>query len=262
MSTMIRLPVLLLPALLLSHAAAGGASAPAASLWALEIPVSSPERSIAFYEESLGFRVERGPGAESGATLRNGEGRLALRRSPSPQAGRGAARAYLNMSVGDLETALSRALAAGGRIDEKKVKESAVGPYLEIFDPDGNLIHLIDHPWDEMAADDPPAVFNIGVHVRSIAEAEPFFARLGFVVSTRDYLPRTLVYERRGVSYIVLHPDAEGPSSPGEAAGGLVVSVADPSGLASTMEGSPGAEIRSPSGVPVRLVSPQEPGER
>ena len=258
MSTFLLVLLVILMALLSVNSFAADGAATPVSLWALELPAADLENSIDFYTTALGFRVEARNPEASVVDLVNGKARITLRSTDAPQAAAGAARAYLNMSVGDLASSLRAVRAAGGTKESMEVEESAVGPFLKVLDPSGNPIDVIDHPWDEMAPGDTPAVFNIGIQVRSIGEAEPFFTSLGFSVSTRDYLPETLVFERQGIGYFVIHPLADESPKPVEAAGGLVVVDG---GAAMTKSGAPRL-ITSPSGVRVRLVHPGQRSAR
>ncbi len=215
-------------------------------IWAIEMQTDDLDRSAGFYTGALGFRVERRDPSGRTIELRNGEGRLVLSLTDAPAAPAGTARVYLNMSVGDVHAAARKAASHGGRIVDRVPRTSAVGPFLEVSDPYGHPIHLIDHPWDEMAAGDTPAVFNYGLNVRSIEEDEPFMTTLGLEVATRDYLPETLVFKRQGIGYVVMHQHAERTCDPGWSAGALI--------LAGGIRGAAG-EMRGPSGILVKLMA-------
>lgn len=177
----------------------------------------------------------------------NGAARLILRRSDQQAPADEPARINLNMTVGDLDTIRERVIKAGGRVRSEPL-DSAVGPYLKIEDPFGNSIHIIDHPWDDIEGDAIPAMFNIGLQVRDIPRTEAFLTGLGFKVSTREYLPKTLVFERTGAGgYLVVHAHAERQARSDEATGSLVIR---------TPEGRAGQrEVRGPSGILVRMVA-------
>jgi predicted enzyme related to lactoylglutathione lyase len=262
------------PAVVVASAAppAGSAMTPAGGaveIEALRHEVGDLERSVDFYAAALGFAVDRREPSGDEARLRQGAFRLILVRSTAPAARPGSARLYLNMSVADLDEARAAVAAAGGRILSPSPLQSAVGPYLEVTDPSGNLVHLIDHPWDDDGGEpSAPTLFNLGLAAPTIEAVEPFLEALGFEVATRDYLPRTLVYEKRGASYLVVHPDAAADPDPGAATGALVLAVADPAALlkrlrrsggttASPAEGGPSGEapipVRGPAGVRVIL---------
>ncbi len=230
--------VLMIPVLdVLASSALAQDSAPAAGdggmeIEALQYEVRDLEQAVDFYTAALGFEVERREASGEEVRMRLGPMRLILAQSAAPPAKAGSARIYLNMSVADLETARAAVVDAGGHVRSEDALQSAVGSYLEVTDPSGNQIHLIDHPWDnEQQPPITPTVYNIGLAVRSIEAVERFLSELGFIVATRDYLPETLVFERRGVAYLVVHAEAVAEAEPRSATGALVLAVAEPEAL-------------------------------
>ena len=254
-------------ALLATAAAPIAAAGPAADsgLRALELGVPDVERAVAFYTAALGFSVVDAEPAGTWTLLANGDARLALSRSGLPQAAAGRARAYPNFSVGDLAAAAEALVGAGGRVGE--AFDSPVGRALRYVDPFGHPGHLIDHPWDEMSAEAPPAVFNVAASVRDVETSERFYTALGFAVRTRDYLPQTLVFEPRGTAQLILHPAAEGDAGPGTESGALLLDF-DPARALAALEavaagverttpatgGATTVEVRDPSGILVKLA--------
>ncbi len=196
-------PVLLVLALMITAmpAVAGDDATAAAAeprLWALELGVADLGRAVEFYTSALGFEALAGEPVQTWALLGNGEARLALALSSLPAAPAGTARAYANFSVGDLDAAARAVAEAGGTLEEPF--ESPVGMARRFRDPFGHPGHLIDHPWDEMPAGSPPAVFNVALNVRDVETSERYYTALGFEVRTRDYLPQTLVFEPRATT--------------------------------------------------------------
>ncbi len=243
------------------------ATTPEQGLWALELGVPDLDRAVEFYTSALGFEVVTADQAETWTLLGNGSARLALALSGLPVSPDGKARAYANFSVGSLDAAAAAVVAAGGSAEVPF--ESPVGRALRFLDPFGHPGHLIDHPWDEMSPGDPPAVFNVALNVRDVETSERFYTALGFEVRTRDYLPRTLVFEPRGSAQLILHPSASGDADAHREAGALLIN-ADP-GVASTAlagfgtsvapatpatERTAGStvEIRDPSGILLKLA--------
>ncbi len=240
---------------------------PTTGLWALELGVPDLEAAVTFYTAVLGYQVVAAEPAKTWTLLGNGDARLALGLSGLPAAPEGGARAYANYSVGDLDAA-SRAVAlAGGSIEEPF--DSPVGTAVRFVDPFGHPGYLIDHPWDEMVAEAPPAVFNVALNVRDVESSERFYTALGFTVRTRDYLPQTLVFEPRGSAQLILHPTAASDAGPGSEAGALLL-AADPgralgalAGLRTMVErttpalspaAGPTVELRDPSGILLKLA--------
>jgi catechol 2,3-dioxygenase-like lactoylglutathione lyase family enzyme len=231
-------------------------------VWGLQFGVTDVERSVRFYRDALGFEeAARGPDS---ALLRTGELLVVLHRSARRPAPAGAARVHLNLSVGQLEESAGRVEAAGGSVALKDVLASAVGPYLEVLDPDGHPLHLIDHPWDEFAAEDAPVLFNVSWVVADHEPYEPFFADIGIGVATRDYLPKTLVMEPAGAAQLVLHPGERAPAELDVDRGTMIlvsrttiVGAGDLPGFVSARPGVLGAtgiELRTPDRIPVRIL--------
>lgn len=205
---------------------------------ALQLECEDVPRCARFYRDAFDFEPE--PGASH--IVRSGDVRIVLRRGEPLLPAGDAAHINLNLSVGDLAVARQRTIEAGGRVSSERLT-SAVGPYLAVEDPAGNSIHLIDHPWDELPSGAPPVVFNLGLSVPDLPASEAFFTGLGFRVATRDYLPQTLVFERTGMTQLVLHRTAKRAAAPREATGTLVV------------RGTSSSEVHGPSGIVVRRSS-------
>ncbi len=224
---------------------------------AVEYAVGDVARAEAFYTGACGFTRESAD--DEGVVLRNGEARLILTLTRSPAAPPEAARIYLNMSVGSLATARRAVIAAGGTV-RGETRDSAVGAWIEAIDPHGHPVHLIDHPGDALHPEAPPVLFNIGIHVRDMVEAESFLGRLGFEIATRDYLPKTLVFRRSGMAYVVLHASRGPDASAGVSAGALILESADPRGMAARAgvdapAGARALALRDPSGNLYRVTA-------
>jgi hypothetical protein len=168
----------------------------------------------------MGFESHRSDGAAGGGAwslLRGRELALLLVASSRRGAPEGSPRLTMNLSVGDLDAAVRRVREHGGTVDPER-RTSVVGAYVRAADPAGHAVHLIDHPEDDLSPGDPPRLFNVGIASASIPETERFVGRVGIPVATRDYLPRTLVFEKRGATYLIAHPGATpdgGATDPG-----------------------------------------------
>lgn len=245
---------------------------PPPRVWALERGVPDVPAAVDFYTAALGFELAAGDGT-AWALLVNGEARVVVTLSDVPVASPGSSRVYPNFTVGDLAAAQRAVLAAGGHVDGEP-RASAVGQAVAIRDPFGHPANLIDHPWDEKAAESAPEVFNFGLRVRSVVEAESFLTALGFAVGNRDYLPQTLVFQPQGVAQLVVHPIAERPADPLADAGALWLD-AEPTALVASLDAahrhveraSPGldpaaatVELRGPSGLLFK-VARRPPGD-
>jgi predicted enzyme related to lactoylglutathione lyase len=238
-------------------------------IWGIELGTPDVAASRRFYE-ALGFEPLRDESGGLWTLLRNGEVALVLSASDRRAAAIEMPRIYLNLSVGDLDRAARTVRENGGSVDPGPPAETPVGRSLSAADPAGHPLHLIDHPGDDLAADAAPKVFNLGVTSAVLDGDERFFAVLGLGVASRDYLPATLVLERRGASYLVLHPRTSAPAAAGPVLDGGRLLLHSPGpvlaglrdaglavGGARMPAGGLGAgdlELRSPSGVAVAVA--------
>jgi catechol 2,3-dioxygenase-like lactoylglutathione lyase family enzyme len=186
---------------------------PGAPVWGLEVQVSDLQRARRTYVAGLGFVVEEDEPDRGWAILRNGETRLVLVATEENAGPPAAADPTLTILVGSLSSVADSFLKSGGRIPDREQKSSAVGPYLEAEDADGHTVHLLAAPWDDVEAGDPPQVFNIGMNHRDLGEIEEYYARLGFEVSSREYLPETLPLGQPGGQSLVYHRGSAEPQA-------------------------------------------------
>lgn len=137
-------------------------------LGAVELTVSDLDRSVAFYRDALGLRLQRreDPVAAMGA---GAEDLLVLHELPGARpSGRHAGLfhlALLHPSRLELARALGRLAAAGARLDG--ASDHGVSEALYLADPDGNGIELYaDRPREQW----PPADVAAGERVRMFVE--------------------------------------------------------------------------------------------
>ena len=128
----------------------------------VNIDVPDLDRAVAFYTEAFGLRVTRRFGT-GGAELSGWPVRVYLLRKDEGSAGAGESLrnynrhwtpVHLDVVVDDLETALSRALAAGARA-ETEIRTEAWGKIGVLADPFGHGLCLIEfrgRGYDEIAA--------------------------------------------------------------------------------------------------------------
>jgi predicted enzyme related to lactoylglutathione lyase len=127
----------------------------------VNIDVPDLGRAVAFYTEAFGLTVSRRFGVE-GAELSGWPVRLYLLQKPERSVGAGESpRCYerhwtpvhLDIVVDDLGAALSRAVAAGARL-ETEVRTAAWGKIVVLADPFGHglcLIEFLGRGYDEVA---------------------------------------------------------------------------------------------------------------
>ncbi len=235
-------------ALFSTAASVPATESPQPRIWGLERGVSDVDSAIAFYTAALGFEVVSQESDGTWALLHNGTARLALVLSDAPVAGDDSPRVYPNFSVGGLDATAGAVVAAGGSVAGTP-RTTPVGSALAIRDPFGHPANLIDHPWDEKAADSPPEIFNFGLRVESVATAETFLTALGLTVQTRDYLPQTLVFAPQGVAQLVVHPVAAQAVAPLTDAGALWLD-ADPGDVLAALNETQRRGARATPAIP------------
>ncbi len=207
-------------------AVARDAAITAPDVWGIELPVSNVDAACRFYSSALGCEVETAYSPESGAVLRNGNVRIVLRKSDARPDVDGAAGVYLSFRVADLDSTARAITAAGGSVGGTGPKKFALGQSLPIADPSGNPANLVALDGGEPAPA-APAIFNVGITVKSFEDSEPFFAKLGFRVFSREFLPESLPLERNGAVAIVLHARASVSATPGKRRSTLLLRTGD-----------------------------------
>jgi predicted enzyme related to lactoylglutathione lyase len=113
--------------------------------------VDDVERAVAFYSRGLGLAlVEQEPGW---AHVKLGEQTFwIMKKLPGPggPANRDYARhwtpVHLDLVVDDIDEAVERALAAGGRLDKPIMRDPNRGDLANLSDPAGNGVDLVRRP--------------------------------------------------------------------------------------------------------------------
>ncbi|HZI93831.1 MAG TPA: VOC family protein [Patescibacteria group bacterium] len=132
----------------------------------VNIDVDDLEKAVSFYESGLGLTPRRRLGGQAREMLgASSPVYLLQNRAGSPpfeaatagrQYGRHWTPVHLDLSVEDLETAVARALAAGGRL-EGRIEQRGWGRMARMADPFGHgfcLLQFQGRGYDEVA--DPP----------------------------------------------------------------------------------------------------------
>jgi predicted enzyme related to lactoylglutathione lyase len=127
----------------------------------VNIDVPDLARAVAFYTQAFGLTVTRRLGA-GGAELSGWPVRVYLLQKPEGSIGAGdSARRYdrhwtpvhLDVVVDDVATALSRAMAAGAKV-ETEIRTAAWGRIVGVADPFGHgicLLQFLGRGYDEIA---------------------------------------------------------------------------------------------------------------
>ncbi len=195
-------------------------------VWALELGVADLKRAEEFYAKALAFEREEGACCGPALVLKNRGMRLLLREGKAEPRAVGVAGINLNMRVGDLPSAVAATRQYGAQIDNPTPEAFALGMYVNIRDPFGNEIHLLDVANDNLTAESKPTVFNLGVQLENLEAGEKFYTRLGFQVYSREYLP-DLPFQKHGAVALVMHGEATKPVKAGVRNGTLILRVED-----------------------------------
>ncbi len=130
----------------------------------INIDVPNLDQAVAFYEQAFGLTVTRRLGTEA-VELGGLPVRLYLLQKPSGSVGAGAdlrrydrhwTPVHIDVVVDDIEAALHRAVAAGGRA-EAEIRAYAWGKIAILSDPFGHgfcLIEFLGRGYDEIADDE------------------------------------------------------------------------------------------------------------
>jgi predicted enzyme related to lactoylglutathione lyase len=175
----------------------------------------------------LGFTAIDSVNNDSTALLKSGPLHLVLTEGDAPLPPAGAAEVIINMSVADLPATVDYAIAGGAIVTDTAVREFAHGTFVRIRDPFGNRINLLDVGQSHEDPNFTPRVFNIGVTQDDLPQAESFYAALGFVPLTRDYLPDVLPLAMSGAAMLILHNEADACRVPGTRNFRIILSVED-----------------------------------
>ncbi len=201
----------------------------------LVLPSVDLELDASFYSEALGWQIDR-EGKES-TVLRMGEMLLVLDSLREPVTEDPRSSLYINLRVADIERTAARVLDQGGSAVDERAKKFVLGMSRTMRDPSGNVFNLIRLEGETLAGSALPALFNLGVHMAGMDALRKLFVdRLGFVVYSDDYLPRTLPLQPRGALSLVLHDDAHGSwitdrSAQHGCGSALLLAVGDPESL-------------------------------
>jgi catechol 2,3-dioxygenase-like lactoylglutathione lyase family enzyme len=196
-----------------SPATAPGASGagPRLAVAGLRIQVTDLGAAEQFYTRALGFAIVRGAGGGTGAVLRNGAVELHLRQvaKPAPAHYPGDAEIHVNFEVKSLAATIKDLAAAGVPTVEGSPQPAAIGTYVTIKDPAGNIHQLLELTKPRRPADR-PTVFNLEIEVTDMKRARTFYVdRLGFEVETERFFPPTIPLRERGPAPLVLQETAQ-----------------------------------------------------
>lgn len=152
----------------------------------------------------------------------------------------------LNLAVDSLENFVKRLRAAGCSVLDTVPRPSQIGVYYRVFDPAGNMIHLIEPNFD-MGPMPMPRLFNIGIQIVDMQKARDFYVReLGIPVLTEKYYPPVVPLKTSGAEVILHEGSTARAESDSESMTGISIVVSRDSGKSV----SPSARnaVRDPDG--------------
>ena len=192
-------------------------------VFALELDVPDVERAVRFYRDAFGLEESRALSTSRLGVLECDGGAVVLRPTEARETPRGAPAWSLNLRVSDLDSALVRARGAGAKVEDATPRRIPIGRAISVADPFGHAVHLIDVDGDapERACD----VYNFGASAADVAAVERDFARLGFEVDSREFLPGALPLAKAGRTPVVLHGGATASADAGARGARLVLAV-------------------------------------
>jgi predicted enzyme related to lactoylglutathione lyase len=204
------LPLVVLPLLVLSTAAAEPAPTPAGDagieVSGLEVRVLDVEQAAGFFG-LFGFEAAGPDGrGEDALTLRNGPAVIELRRAAKRAATDDPAmvETHINLRVPDLAAAVADLKKRGYTFVQETPQEAPVGIFSIVKDASGNIYHLLE-PRPRPASGVTPGIFNVGIRITDLERARTFYGNvLQFEIHSEDFLP-ALPLKRKGSLPLVLH---------------------------------------------------------
>jgi lactoylglutathione lyase len=174
-------------------------------IWCVQINVLDIDRAIAFYTELLGFEVSCREYYPEVVSLGHDGAHILLHHATEKTDWDYEDESYvnLNLQVSDLKQTVSRLSDLGVRPLDPEPLQSAIGPYIRILDPSGNMLHIIQiTAWDNHP--EKMEVFNVGIHVSDMKKSRIFYGGLlGFPVFSEDYYPPVVPFRSEGVSFVL-----------------------------------------------------------
>jgi catechol 2,3-dioxygenase-like lactoylglutathione lyase family enzyme len=190
-------------------------------VWAVQLGVTDMTRALEYFTEELGFSVQNRDYFPVAVSLRHAEPILLLHAANTPASldYPEEAQTTLTLRIHDIDAVAARLRERGTEVLHDAPAQAAVGRWIAIRDPFGNVHHLME-PDAEVQPDledgaAEPSLYVVGIKVTDLELAERFYSGvLGLPVMTRSYLPRTLPLATEGAT-VVLHQTASRRADPG-----------------------------------------------
>ncbi|MGH9947860.1 MAG: VOC family protein [Pyrinomonadaceae bacterium] len=99
----------------------------------------------------------------------------------------------MSMQVNDIDVTFRRLKAAGVRFIKDEKRKEGIGWSLQVLDPFGNKISMMQITVGKPEIVSEPSVYNCGIYVTDIERALSIYKdKLGFVVRSRAYMPEDM----------------------------------------------------------------------
>lgn len=198
----------------------------------LMVRVADLDRALKFYNELLAFEVVGRDHYPALVELKNGPVELILLQvgKPTKIDYPHVTEAHLNIQIEELGRTLEELRQREVPFLEKEPAQAAIGPYMPITDPSGNLLLVIELSFHEGPLPR-PRVFNFEITVTDMGKAREFYCgKLGFKIFSEDYYPPVIPLQRSGTMPLVLQDTAtvnNQPPAPDTAQMNLLIAVDD-----------------------------------
>jgi predicted enzyme related to lactoylglutathione lyase len=159
----------------------------------IRVPDMAEARS--FYSDVLGFQVEKESTDKKTIWLKTNSYKIVLERSKDARriTTPGYSDVSMSMRVNDIDQTFSYLKSKGVRFIKDEKRKEGVGWSLQILDPFGNKISMMQITVGKPETIVEPSVYNCGIYVTDIETAlKTYEGALGFVVRSRAYMPEDM----------------------------------------------------------------------
>jgi catechol 2,3-dioxygenase-like lactoylglutathione lyase family enzyme len=148
-----------------------------------------------FYVDVLGFQVDEEDRRTGSIKLKTNDYKIVLQHSKEARriVTPGYSHVSMSMRVNDIEATYRSLKAANVRFIKDERRKEGVGHSLQILDPFGNKISMMQITVGPPVKVVEPSVYNCGLYVSDIETAlKTYQEKLGFVIRSRAYMPEDM----------------------------------------------------------------------
>ena len=161
----------------------------------VKIRVPDMAEAKSFYTGVLGFQIEKESDDKQTVWLRTKSYKIVLERSKDARriSTPGYSHVSMSMRVNDIDETFRYLKAKGVKFIKDEKRKEGVGWSLQILDPFGNKISMMQITAGKPETIVEPSVYNCGIYVTDIETAlKTYEDALGFVVRSRAYMPEDM----------------------------------------------------------------------